>query len=330
MITKRIMVPTGDILIVNGDKGKLECLSLGDYGKDKNIKADFMGLSREINGVAHQEMLPLEEKWVITISTQYGCGMGCSFCDVPKVGPGLNATLDDLVLQILEARLLHPEVTGSDRVNIHFARMGEPSFNPNVLTAAMLAKDMLGKRFRVHPVVSTMMPRRNRNLRNFLKYWMEIKNKTFQGEAGLQLSINTTNETDRQRMFGMNALMLDEISDLMRSIVAYVVGRKIALNFAITDNTVVDGERLARLFDPGKYMCKITPMHRTQACENSGISTPDGYEYYHPYRRIEKNLKAAGFDVLVFVPSIEEDQSRITCGNAVLSDIARYGQEKGE
>lgn len=27
-----------------------------------------------------------------------------------------------------------------------------------------------------------------------------------------------------------------------------------------------------------------------------------------------------GFDVLVFIPSIEEDTSRITCGNAILSD----------
>ena len=79
-ICKNIKVPTGNILIVEGDKGKLECLSIGDYGKDVNLKADFMGLTKEIVKVKHQNMLPLSEKWVITISTQYGCSMNCKFC----------------------------------------------------------------------------------------------------------------------------------------------------------------------------------------------------------------------------------------------------------
>lgn len=81
-ILKRLKVPTGDILIVNGECGKLELLSIGDYGKDVNLKADFMGLDRELTKVHHTNLLPLSEKWVITISTQYGCSMKCSFCDV--------------------------------------------------------------------------------------------------------------------------------------------------------------------------------------------------------------------------------------------------------
>ena len=50
-IIKNISVPTGNILIVNGSTGKLECLSLGDYGKQANVKAQFMGLNRDIAGV---------------------------------------------------------------------------------------------------------------------------------------------------------------------------------------------------------------------------------------------------------------------------------------
>ena len=34
-IIKNIKVPTGNILIVKGDKGNLECLSIGDYGRNK-------------------------------------------------------------------------------------------------------------------------------------------------------------------------------------------------------------------------------------------------------------------------------------------------------
>ena len=48
-ILRNIEVPTGNILIVRGENGKeLECLSIGDYDKQANIKADFLGLSDEI------------------------------------------------------------------------------------------------------------------------------------------------------------------------------------------------------------------------------------------------------------------------------------------
>ena len=107
---KNISTPTGNILIVQGERGPLEMLSLGDYGKDVNIKCDALGLSRPIERVEHTHLLPLEEKWVITISTQYGCSMGCRFCDVPKVGAGINATYSDLIKQVLTGIKLHPEI----------------------------------------------------------------------------------------------------------------------------------------------------------------------------------------------------------------------------
>ena len=37
------------------------------------------------------------------------------------------------------------------------------------------------------------------------------------------------------------------------------------------------------------------------------------------YKEAEEALKAVGFDVIVFVPSKEEDESKITCGNAILA-----------
>ena len=138
-ILRNIQVPTGNILVVQGDKGLLEMLSLGDYGKKVNVKCDAMGLTRDIDQVKHTKLLPLEEKWVITISTQYSCKMCCSYCDVPRVKPNnpndINATEQDLIRQVLTGIKLHPEVKTTKRLNIHFARMGEPTWNPNVLDA---------------------------------------------------------------------------------------------------------------------------------------------------------------------------------------------------
>jgi 23S rRNA (adenine2503-C2)-methyltransferase len=322
IITRRLKVPTGDILIVQGHKGKLEMLSLGDYGKAKNLKADFMGLDRELTQVTHGDMLPLEEKWVITISTQYGCSMGCRFCEVPKVGKGVNATLSDLVTQVLVGLHLHPEVKQCKHLNIHFARMGEPSFNPNVLDAARWFRDHLYRngdgtiQYKVHPVVSTMMPKSNEWLKTFIHTWMRIKNRVYEGNAGLQLSINSTNEKERKYMFSGNACSLAEISSIMNGV--HPFGRKITLNFAVAGYEI-DPEVLLNYFNPELYLIKLTPMHKTAACLKYDIKTSGDYTQYYPYKEYETSLKAVGYDVLVFIASAEEDLGRITCGNAILS-----------
>lgn len=49
-----IKTHTGKIYV---DREKqLEFLTVGDYGKENNIKADFLGLHKEINGVANTEV----------------------------------------------------------------------------------------------------------------------------------------------------------------------------------------------------------------------------------------------------------------------------------
>jgi 23S rRNA (adenine2503-C2)-methyltransferase len=320
MIKRNIKVPTGNICIIEGEEGLLEVLSIGDYGRAKNVKADFLGLPDDIEGVPNGEIMPLEHKWVVTMSTQYGCSMNCKFCDVPKVGKGRNATYQDLLWQLMYALSLHPEVKTTERLNIHFARMGEPTFNENVLafTASMPSIIPFVAKNKTHPVISTMMPKMNTRVNEFIEDWIRLKNYNYKGNAGLQLSINSTNEIQRQYMFSGNALSLAEISKMAEKWES-PIGRKYALNFALADDYEVDAIKLLSYFDPKKFMVKITPLHKTHSCEENKIITTGGYEYYTPYKQAEENLKSVGFDVLVFVPSYDEDKGRITCGNAILS-----------
>jgi len=321
-IIKNIKVPTGNILIGSGDKGQIEFLSIGDYGQGKNVKADFLGLTKEIEGVPNGDIMPLEEKWVITISTQYGCSMNCLFCDVPKVGYGKNATYEDLKNQVIESLKLHPEVAATKRLNIHYARMGEPTFNPAVLKFSYDVRETIRPyigRSLIHPVVSTMLPRKNKRLMRFLNEWtIDIKNEFFRGDAGLQFSINSTSDKQRQEMFSGNSLSLFEISEIGKSLID-PIGRKYTLNFAIANGYQVNAEKLRRLFSPKKFMVKITPIHATLSCNENDIKTTEGYQAFTPYQRTEQDLKDCGFDVIVFIPSYEEDLGLITCGNAILS-----------
>ena len=315
-------VPTGKIAIMSGDKGQLEFLSIGDYGAAHNIKADFLGFIDDINGVSSTKVMPLEEKWVITLSTQYGCSMMCKFCDVHKVGHGKNATYNDMKNMIINGLEFYPEVEATKRLNIHYARMGEPTFNRDVLKLSYdlhkIVRPYIGNSM-IHPVISTMLPKRNKNLFRFLNEWtIDIKNEWFRGDAGLQFSINSTSDEQRDDMFSGNSLSLNEISEIGKSLIQ-PKGRKYTLNFALADYYEVNAVKLRKLFDPNKFIVKITPLHMTDSSFANGITTTDGYDNYTPYNKVEKDLKGVGFDVLVFIPSYDEDLSRITCGNAILS-----------
>lgn len=321
-VLRDIIVPTGNILIVDGEKGKLEVLSIGDYGQTNNVKAQFLGLNKDIEGVVNGECMPLTDKWVVTLSTQYGCNSACKICDVPKVGRGINATYNDMKGEIETALGLHPEITHTKRLNIHYARMGEPSWNPDVLTLSYdlnkIVKPYIGNSL-IHPVFTTMCPNKNNLLYDMLIEWTkEIKNGVFKGDAGLQLSVNSTSEEQRFDMFSGNAITLEEMSDLVKAL-PMPVGRKYSLNFALADNYEVNAKKLRTLFDPKKCMVKITPLHMTHSCVENDIKTSGGYTSFVPYQKAEEDLINAGFDVLIFVPSSDEDGGRITCGNAILS-----------
>lgn len=314
-LLERIPVPTGDILLFQGENGPLECLSLGDYGKDVNLN--------QHRKVEHTALLPLQEKWVLTISSQYGCSMGCRFCSVPKVGPGLNCSTQDMLDQIELGISLHPECLPTKRLNIHFARMGEPTFNPLVMNVALYAKELYHTSL-VHPVISTMMPKANTDLARYLDLWVSIKNQNFFGDAGLQLSINSTDNDERDFIFNGNAHRLEDISLIMCGVLhspsnrGILLGRKITLNFIVADWTV-DPDKLAKWFDPKYFIIKLTPMHKTPEAEAAGLRTPGDYTDYYPYLPLEQKFKEAGYDVLTFIASKEEDESMITCGNAVLA-----------
>ena len=97
------------------------------------------------------------------------------------------------------------------------------------------------------------------------------------------------------------------------------IGRKYTLNFAVTKDTILDAKALVRMFDTKKFIVKITPIHETNAAVNNGFDVGTTYTDYDVYRQFEEPLLAEGWDVIVFVPSKEEDSDRITCGNALIA-----------
>ena len=321
-------IPTGYLFADNYENGELESLSIGDYGKENNIKADFLGYDSEIDGVPNQPCKPLTSKWVVTLSTQYGCPMNCSLCDVPDVDFQGNASFSDLEKQFKNAiSLFSDQISYCERMNIHFARMGEPLFNlDNVAKFSLFLykhkasiETSTGVSFEViHPVISTCLPDDLNGVQEKLAKWTWIKNEVYNGQAGLQLSINSTDEEQRQEMFGGSVLTLEEIASIGEGL-SRPTSRKYCLNFAYSTDYDIDADKLREMFNPEKFMVKITPIHNNKACKENDIETEKGYESYKPYRQVEQELKDAGFDVIVFVPSLDEEDGLVTCGNLLLS-----------
>ena len=324
-IKQKQPIPTGYLFTTECSRGELETLSIGDYGKRRNVKADFLGYTDIIEGVENGYCQPLTEKWVVTLSTQYGCPMKCTFCDVPNIKFNGNATFDDLKAQLYNAIMLFPEINYTERLNIHFARMGEPIFNDEVINFSVwlytnkhqIYKDT-GLRIEViHPVLTTSLPKSYKNLERKILDWCNIKNNVYNGQAGLQFSINSTDTNQRNDMFQDMSISLEELSEIGKKM-PLPLSRKYTLNFAFSTDFKIDAQLIRNLFDPEKFMCKITPIHNNISCTLNGIATVGGYKTWQPYQEPEANLRAVGFDVLVFVPSIDEEDGLVTCGNVVL------------
>lgn len=310
--------------IISDDELKLEYLFVGDYGKENNIKADFLGYTKRIDKVEHKDV-DITDKLVVTVSSQKGCPMQCNFCDCPKFGFYGNVSLAELISEITTGISLSGIKHGK-RLNVHYARMGEPTFNFNVIESAQIIAEMLKCPHsditfdEYHPVVSTMCPKNYDKLYSFLLAWVERGFK-FGGEDGfgLQFSINTLDEDKRNEMFGNKSLSLKDIGKII-SRLPMPKKRKYTLNFAVTSECNLDPVLMDKYFDKTKCIVKITPIHETHEALNNGYEIVKNFDVYEKF---EKPLVDDGWEVIVFVPSEEEDADRITCGNSLIAKASK-------
>ena len=292
----------------------LEYLYVGDYGKENNIKADFLGYTKRIEKVENTPV-DITQKLVVTVSSQKGCSEKCTFCDCPYLKFKGNCSVWELVNEITSGVSLSGIKHGK-RLNVHFARMGEPTYNSAVIEAARIIGNLsIGRFDEYHPVVSTMMPKNNKNLLGFLESWSTLQYSKWEGGAGLQFSINTLDETERNKMFNNRSLSLQEIGDIIKDLIM-PRGRKYTLNFAVTSKSNLDVSLMNKYFDKEKCIVKITPIHETNEAVKNGFEIVKNFDIYEKF---EKPLVENGWDVIVFVPSEEEDSDRITCGNSLIA-----------
>jgi len=263
---------------------------------------------------AVQPPKPRAEKWVLMISTLYGCPVGCAMCDAGGYYHG-KVSKEDMFAQIDHMVLRHfpDRVIPCQQFKIQFARMGEPAFNPAVLDVL----EELPRRYQVPgfmPSISTIAPQ---STADFFERLLEIKNNLYsQGNFQFQYSIHTTDEIRRDALIPVKKWDFSQMAAYGERF--FQPGdRKITLNFALAEGQPVEPQVLLNYFDPAKFLIKITPLNPTYQAAVNGLTS-----YIDPNQRgsdyaIISTLEQAGYQVLLAIGEIEENYIGSNCGQYV-------------
>ncbi|MDD5304813.1 MAG: isochorismatase family protein [Elusimicrobia bacterium] len=271
--------------------------------------------------------VPKAQKWVLMLSTQVGCVIGCRMCDGGAMGWRGNLTAGEIVAQVRRVVKDNPglDARRHPKFKIHFARLGEPTLNPATPEALeLLAAEWGGPGLTAS--ISTVAPDAPAAAQR-LEEMLEVKDRLYRdGRFQLQFSAHSTDESVRRRVMRARPWSLERVADFGRRWVR-PGDRKVTLNFALAPDQPLDPEAVARTFDAERFLVKITPVNPTRASEASGSSRlwneppPD-------VAAAAAGLRARGFTVILSPSTPEEVAAETSCGqlwSSALRDEARAG-----
>ncbi|MBU4445000.1 MAG: radical SAM protein [Candidatus Marinimicrobia bacterium] len=264
-----------------------------------------------------QPPLPREKKWVLIISTLYGCPVGCRFCDAGVDYQG-KLSKDEIISQIdyLVTKRFPNRKVPVEKFKIQFARMGEPSFNQSVLDVLDSLPDFYDTS-RLMPCISTIAPRR---VDRFFERLLEIKKMHYKYRFQLQFSIHTTDEELRDWLIPVQKWDFEKIAEYGETFYDKD-GRKITLNFSLADKMSIDLDVLLKHFSPDIFLIKITPVNPTYQANKNGLSSTLTSKKWN---KMVDTLRSSGYEVILSVGELEENYIGSNCGQYVTT----YQREK--
>ncbi len=265
-----------------------------------------------------QPPLPRERKWVLIVSTLKGCPVGCPMCDAGGAYAG-RLSEEEILAQIdfMVRRRYPSRDIPAAMWKIQFARMGDPAFNDAVLHVL----ERLPERYPgscVFPSISTVAPA---NRGAFLETLLEIKNRRYPGgRFQMQFSIHSTDESARQWLIPTRTWSLEQIAEFGDRFHA-PGDRKITLNFAPPRGVPIDPEVLARTFSPERFLVKLTPVNPTHSAARAGMESLVDPADPVANTRIVEQFRAAGFDTILSIGELRENDIGSNCGMYVADSI---------
>lgn len=293
---------------------------LAEYGREDLAKvyvAEMRGSKEHLVEFVEsvQPPIPREKKWVLIVSTLFGCPVGCKMCDAGRIQYGGRLTSEEILAEIdYMVRKRFPD--GSipiSKFKIQFARMGDPALNPEVLTVLEKLPNIYDAPGLL-PSISTVAPK---NSEDFLDKLLQIKNHFYRdGRFQLQFSVHTTDIKKRNELIPVSKLSFEYIAAYGKRF--YVNDdKKITLNFAMSEGYPVDVNLIRRYFDPDIFIIKLTPINPTESVKcNKIVSKIDAYDP-NSANQIIDDFRSQGFDVILSIGKVEENKIGSNCGQFV-------------
>lgn len=249
-----------------------------------------------------------EEKWVFLISSSYGCPVRCKFCDAGTYYCG-NLSFDEILFEIRYLlNYYNSESFRCKKLKIQFARVGEPSFNMNVLKVLSVLNDII-KNHNIYPSISTVAPK----IRGvFFEELLKIKKQNYSYKFQLQFSVHSTDEKFRYHLMPIEKFTLGDISKYGDKFYDKG-GRKITLNFVYNPSFPIDTDVILNTFDPEKFLIKVTPINPTLKSIENSMLVDFKYNDDIWFKRLAKK----GFDVLISIGELEENKIGSNCGQYI-------------
>jgi 23S rRNA (adenine2503-C2)-methyltransferase len=261
-----------------------------------------------------QPPIPRDKKWVLIVSSLFGCPVGCKMCDAGGNFSGKLETSE--ILQQIDFLVRRRYPQGNipiPKFKIQFARMGEPSMNPNVLEALSRLPEVYDAPGLL-PSLSTVAPKSSKE---FFEKLIDVKNRYYSdGKFQLQFSIHSTDPKKRDELIPIKKWSFKEISEYGGRF--HSEGdKKITLNFAAAKGYEVDPVIVRHHFDPDLFLIKLTPLNPTVMGEESRLeSVIDPYDSASA-EKIINDFNDQGFEVILSIGEVEENKIGSNCGQFV-------------
>lgn len=258
--------------------------------------------------------LPIEKKWVLIVSTMFGCPVGCLMCDAGGHFKG-KLTSDEIMAQIdfLVRKRFPDGYIPSEKFKIQFSRMGEPALNLEVINTLRILPSHYNAKGLI-PSISTVAPVGSDKF--FEDLLLIKKEKYSNGKFQLQFSIHTTDIATRDVIVPVKKWDFSKIAEYGEEFYEYG-DRKITLNFALAKDVPLDPRVLSKYFSPEKFLIKITPVNPTYRAVKNHL-----FSYINPSKsdasyQILDEIISAGYEVITSIGNIEENYIGSNCGQYV-------------
>lgn len=293
------------IISKQGDPSLAEVF-VAEFRNDDEYMAEFVD--------AHDPALSKSDKWVMILSTQFGCPVSCAMCDAGSDYMG-DLSAEEIFSQIEFLKNSNPELPlhSVKKLKIQFARMGEPALNPDVLSVV----NELPRRYDMPGLIPCIATTAPSSSEGWFERLLSIRHGIYRSrDFQLQFSINSTDENVRDELMPVRKMPLAWISNYSRFF--YEEGRrKVSLNFALTEGVPVDPKIISKHFDPEFACIKITPLNPTIRSSETGFVTALSPNAPEKAEKLCNAFRNSGFDVILSIGDERENSIGSNCGMAV-------------